>query len=207
MDTFTTLIPSELRPSDTYDLMVSTIQPRPIAFVSTLDPLGRPNLAPFSFFMPGGANPPSLALSINLGTAGRRKDTLANIETTKEFVVNLVVRAMASGMNQASFSFPAGESEWPATGFTQLPSAMVAPPRVSESPAHYECRLFEIIHHGTESGAACYVIGEVVAIHIRSALWNGQLIPDALRPIARLGGPMYLDTESLERFSMERPKG
>lgn len=207
MDAFRTLLPSELSSAATYDLLVSTVQPRPIAFVSTLDPQGRANLAPFSFFMPGGANPPSLALSINLGSAGRRKDTLANIEATKEFVVNLVVRAMASGMNQASFSFPAGESEWPASGFSQLPSVQVSPPRVSESPIHFECRLYEIVHHGTESGAACYVIGEVVAIHVRSALWNDGLIPDAVRPLARLGGPMYLDTEALERFTMERPKG
>lgn len=207
MDTFKTLLPSELSTAEVYDLMVSTIQPRPIAFVSTLDPDGRANLAPFSFFMPGGANPPSLALSINLGSAGRRKDTLANIETTKEFVVNLVVRAMAPGMNQTSFSFPAGESEWPASGFTQVPSAAVSPPRVAESPIHYECRLYEIVHHGTESGAACYVIGEVVAMHVRSALWSDHLDPDSIQPLARLGGPMYLDTATLERFMMERPKG
>ena len=207
MDTFKTLLPSELSTAEVYDLMVSTIQPRPIAFVSTLDPDGRANLAPFSFFMPGGANPPSLALSINLGSAGRRKDTLANIETTKEFVVNLVVRAMAPGMNQTSFSFPAGESEWPASGFTQVTSAAVSPPRVAESPIHYECRLYEIVHHGTESGAACYVIGEVVAMHVRSALWSDHLDPDSIQPLARLGGPMYLDTATLERFMMERPKG
>lgn len=206
MPEFVTLDPQRMSSAEAYDVLVASVQPRPIAFVSTLDGEGRPNLAPFSFFMPGGSSPPSLVVSVTLGAAGRRKDTLRNVEATHEFVVNIVVRSMAEGMNATSFSFPPGDSEWEPGGFTAVPSELVAPPRVEESPVQFECKLFQVVQHGESSGSACYIIGEVVRMHVNSELWSESGIdPATLRPISRLGGPHYLDTDALERFTMERP--
>lgn len=182
-----------------YDLLVSAVQPRPIAFVSTLSPDGVANLAPFSFYTAGGVNPPSLVLSINQSGHGD-KDSLKNIEASGEFVVNGLTRAMAEGMNQTSAAYPAEESEWPRGGFSVVPSDLVKPPRVAESPVQMECKLFQVIRHGNGPGAACYVIGEVIRIHL---LGNDL---SAYQPISRLGGAHYLDLATLERFSMERPQ-
>ncbi len=203
---FVTLLPGELTTGAIYDILTGAIQPRPIAFVSSIDADGNPNLAPFSFFMPGGANPPSLVVSVTLGSEGRKKNTLTNIEATREFVVNTVVREMADGMNQTSFSYPHGTSEWAPGGFTSIPSVVVQPARVAESPISLECKLHEVVLHGSEAGAAAYIIGEVVAMHIDESIWSGGTI-DARRfgPVSRLGGPDYLDLATLERFSLERP--
>lgn len=208
MGEFHSLAAADLSSNQLYDILTFAIQPRPIAFVSTLGPDGVANLAPFSFFMPGGASPPSLAMSINRAGGGRRKDTLRNIEATGEFVVNAVVRAMADGMNSTSFAFPSGHSEWEPSGFTPIPSELVAPPRVAESPFQFECRLFQIVEHGESAGAAVYVIGEIVRIHIAAELWSESgVIAGDFAPLSRLDGSRYLDLASLEVFPLERPSG
>lgn len=197
---------SELSSSQLYDILTFAIQPRPIAFVSTLGADGVANLAPFSFFMPGGANPPSLALSINRGSGGRPKDTLTNIQATREFVVNAVVRSMADGMNACSFAYPSDVSEWDGAGFTALPGVVVAPPRVGESPIQLECRLHQVVEHGSGSGAAVYVIGEIVWLHVDAALWSAEGASGlAFRPLSRLGGANYLDMDALAIFELPRP--
>lgn len=199
---------SELTSSQLYDIMTFAIQPRPIAFVSTLDPNGVANLAPFSFFMPGGANPPSLALSVNRGGGGRRKDTLRNIEATGEFVVNTVIRPMAEGMNSTSYAYPAEVSEWEGAGLTPVPSIQVAPPRVAESPFQFECRLYQVVEHGEGAGAAVYVIGEIVELHLAKAFWDqGSLRAADYAVLSRLGGAGYLDVGALETFDLARPTG
>lgn len=205
MRSWASLACSDLSESQVYNILVEAIGPRPIALVSTLDEAGIPNLAPFSFFMPGGVNPPSLAISVNEGAAGR-KDTLRNILATKDFVVNTVHREMANGMNVASFTFRSEDSEWPATGFTAIESADVRPPRVGESLVQFECRLFEVVHHGSGPGAANYVIGEVVRAHVLADLWTGTAVEHgSIRLLSRMGGPTYLDTSALEFFEMPRP--
>lgn len=205
---FVSLTPAELTPTVMYDLLTGTVQPRPIAFVSTISPEGVANLAPFSFFMVGGSNPPSLMVSPVLGPGGKKKDSLRNIEATGEFVVNALHRAMSEGMNQASYPFPSDQSEWAATGFTQAASQVVAPSRVAESLAQFECQLFQVVEHGCEAGAARYVIGEIVAVHVHPDLWNdGAFAAGSFRPISRMGGPEYLDTANGEIFSLERPTG
>lgn len=204
MPEFISLASDQLSSQEAYDLLASAVVPRPIAFVSTISTEGIPNLAPFSFFMAGGSNPPSLAISVNKGTGGRRKDTLRNIEATGEFVVNLVDRSMSEGMNATSKNYPATESEWGDSQFSGIPSTLVAPHRVRESAVQFECRLFQVVDHGEGSGAAVYVIGEVVAFHIQDQyLENG--IVTGFHPISRLGGPNYLDLATGERFEMNRP--
>jgi flavin reductase (DIM6/NTAB) family NADH-FMN oxidoreductase RutF len=187
--------PADLSPIETYNLLVSVVVPRPIALVSTLSAGGVANLAPFSFFMVGGANPPSLMVSPVLGNEQREKDTLANIRATGEFVVNLVNFEMRDGMNQAGR--PLDESEWEASGFTSLPSDLVKPCRVQESPVHLECRLHEIVHHGEDTLSARYIIGEIVRFHVTEG--GGSAI-------ARLGGPEYLDLGSMTKFELGRPQ-
>lgn len=181
-----------------YDLMVASIVPRPIAFVSTISPDGVPNLAPFSFFTAGGANPPSLVFSVTLNARGEPKDTLRNILHAGEFVVNTVSRSMTDGMNMASLALPRTESEWPLTNFESLPSELIAPKRVAQSPAAFECRLAQVAEHGIGPGAARYVIGEILVIHLQADLPH--------RTVARLGGPDYLDLDALAVFSLDRPQ-
>lgn len=189
-----------------YDIMATLIVPRPIAFVSTLSSDGVANLAPFSYFMPGGVNPPSLCFCTILGRDGHKKDSLRNIEETGEFVVNLVMREMAEGMNETGFGFPPHVSEWPASGFTPIESDFVKPARVQESPAHFECRLFQAVQHGEGQNAGVYVMGEILAAHVSESLFSGeQVLP--FEPIARLGGSSYFDLACGKVFEMSRPKG
>lgn len=185
-----------MRPAESYAWLTRVIQPRPIAFVSTLGANGVGNLAPFSFFMAGGSNPPSLCFSPVLSGGGVEKDTLRNIRETGEFTVNTVGRAMAEGMNRTSVSMAPHESEWGPSGFTPLASEIVRPPRVTESLAQMECRLFTILEHGEGPTAARYVVGEVLRLHVRE---------DAFETISRLGGADYLDTATGERFTLDRP--
>jgi len=192
-----TVDPADLTPGEAYELLTQAITPRPIAFVSTISTDGVPNLAPFSFFTAGGAAPPSLVFSVVLNSKGGGKDTLRNIEETGEFVVNTLTRDMADGMNATSASLPADESEWPASGFTPVPSVLVKPARVLESPASFECRLFKVVAHGEGPTAARYIIGEVVRFHL------AEPFPQPL--IARLDGPNYMDSADGSHFSLKRP--
>jgi flavin reductase (DIM6/NTAB) family NADH-FMN oxidoreductase RutF len=199
---FVSIRMADLSSVEAYDLLASTIVPRPIAFVSTISSAGVANLAPFSFFMAGGSSPPSVMYSPTLNKSGDPKDSLRNVIETGEFVVNSVHRAMAAGMNAASYEFSADESEWEITGFNPLPSVAVKPARVLESFVQFECRLFQVVEHGTGANAARYVIGEVVYTHVNQAV-SGNLAD--LRLISRLGGRYYADLDAMERFHMDRP--
>ncbi len=197
---------SALSHAEAYNLLVATVTPRPIAFVSTISASGVRNLAPFSFFMTGGSNPPSLVYSPTLDPNGQPKDSLRNVVETGEFVVNLVHREMAEGMNRTSARYGPEESEWEPSGFVALKSVLVAPPRVGESLVQYECRLFKVVEHGDGPSAARYVIGEVVQAHLHESIWKeGRVDPGAVRLISRLGGRDYLDVDALETFSLNRP--
>ena len=184
---------------DVYNVTSRLVVPRPIALVSSVSHDGVANLAPFSFFNLGGLNPPSLSICIATTWKGE-KDTLANIEATGEFVVNLVDRAMAESMNRTSAPLPAHHDEWEETDFSSLPSVRVAPKRVSESPAQFECRLYQVIRHGSGGGSSAYVIGEILLAHVDES----ALSPD-FQPIARIGGSNYLDLATGQPFTMERP--
>lgn len=186
----------EMPHRESYALLTQVVVPRPIAFVSTLSAAGVPNLAPFSFFMAGGSNPPSVCYSPTLNGRGEEKDSLRNARDTGEFVVNTVDRAMVEGMNAASAALAPHESEWALTGFTPVESEIVRPPRVAEALAQLECRVFAIVAHGDGPSAARYVIGEVLRLHLRAGV---------IETVARLGGPEYLDTATGERFGLERP--
>lgn len=206
MPEFVTMDLEKMPPRESYALLTGLVQPRPIAFVSTISASGILNLAPFSFFMAGGSNPPSVCYSPTLSSRGREKDSLRNVRETKEFVVNTVHRDMASGVNEASASLGPDESEWAISGFTPIPSEIVHAPRVAESLAQMECRLFKIVDHGEGPAAARYVIGEVVRLHTRAELWeDGKINMSRALAVGRLGGTGYVDTAALELFEMVRP--
>jgi len=203
---FVSVTLSELTPREAYSLLVEAIIPRPIAFVSTVSAEGVPNLAPFSFFMMGGSNPPSLAYSPTLNREGKPKDSLRNVEATGEFVVNSVHRSIAEEMNRTSASFPADVSEWDHSSFTPIPSDVVRPARVAESLIQLECRVYKVVHHGDGPTSAAYVIGEVVRAHYASELFaDGVLRTGSIQLLGRLGKPGYVDLAESPTFDMERP--
>ena len=187
-------------------LITRFVAPRAIAFVSTRSAAGAGNLSPFSFFTGGGSNPASVVFCTVNDRDGRPKHTLRNIEETGEWVINAVSWAMSQRMNQTSYSYPDGVDELEAVGFTHCESVRVAPGGVAESPARMECRLHQVVRHGTGSSASNYVIGEVVYLSVDDAVCTDGL-PDnfKLDQIARLGADLYTRVTPASLFSMPRP--
>jgi flavin reductase (DIM6/NTAB) family NADH-FMN oxidoreductase RutF len=181
-------------------LMNSVIVPRPIAFVTTVDVAGRVNAAPFSWFCGLASNPPLLGVSISPRDGGP-KDTLRNVRETREYVVNVVTEAMAGQIVKASGDWPAEVDELALVGLTDVPSDLVRPPRVAESPVNLECRLDREI----ALGESRFVVGEILRAHVRDeVLTEGRVDVEKLRPLARLGGERYSGLGELLR--LPRPK-
>lgn len=205
-----TLNPSEQSPQDTYKLLVGAVVPRPIAFVSSLDEKGVRNLAPFSFFTVASANPPivcfcPMARGVNQAGLQSTKDTLRNILSTREFVLNIVSEEFAAKMNACSGDFPPEVDEFAISGLTPIASELVHPPRVAESQVQMECRLEQVVHVSTEPLGGSLVLGRVLRFHVReSLLENFRIDPDKLQAIGRMAGATYVRTT--DRFEMERPK-
>ena len=184
--------PSTLSRRDGYHLMISAIVPRPIAFVSTRDPSGTTNAAPFSYFTGVSSSPPSLLIC-----SGRRreglKDTERNIIATGEFVVNVVVPEIMEAVVIGGTDHPPHVSEIDLAGLTTSPGVKVKAPRILESPVNLECRLSQVV----EVAGSAIIIGEIVWIHVRDDLMipggDGPGVIDAgrLRPIGRLSGDLY----------------
>ena len=189
------------------DPFKSLVVPRPIGWVTSLDEEGRINLAPFSFFNAVAEDPPMVVFS----PSGRKpdrpvKDSRANIEATKEFVCNLSTWDLREAMNATSAVLPAGVDEMKAAGLSPLPSRLVRPPRVAESPVHLECRLWRVIDLPSwdPEEPNGLIIGEVVGIHIADHLIkNGRVDIVSARPIARLGYSEYAVVG--DKFNMRRP--
>ncbi len=198
--------PSEHDFRDIYKLLIGTIVPRPIAFVSSIDPAGVRNLAPFSFFTAISANPPVVCFAPMVRSGdGAQKDTLRNIEATKEFVINTVSERIAEQMNICSTDFPPGVDEFTESGLTPVASDLVKPARVLESPVNMECSLLQIVRVSSKPLGGSLVLGEVIRFHVRDELFNKfRIDPDLLRAIGRMGGPTY--TRTADRFDLIRPK-
>lgn len=192
--------PQAVSPGALYQFMISVIVPRPIAFVSTLSPEGQLNVAPFSYFNAITNQPPLVGISINR-RHGVLKDTLRNIEETGEFVVNMVDESLGPRMVQASGEWPEDVDEFQLTGLTPIPSDLVKPPRVGESPASLECRRYRTI----ELGATFFVVGEILRGHVKDeVLTEGRVDVEKLRPLGRLGGDGYSAVREVIR--MPRPR-
>ncbi len=201
-----TIDPNREEPRNIYKLMIGSILPRPIAFVSSLSAGGVRNLAPFSFFTAVSANPPVICFApmVRVGDGGS-KDTLKNIQETGEFVVNIVSEDFAEQMNMCSAEFPPEVDEFERSGLTPLASEVVRPPRVAESRVQYECRLVQVVTVSSKPLGGSLVLGEAVWIHVADGLVEEfRIDPDRLRPIGRMGGTTY--TRTTDRFDLARPK-
>lgn len=197
--------PQSLPWQSMYKLMIGSIVPRPIGWISTVDENGRPNLAPYSFFNAVCSNPPTVLFCPARRPDGSIKDSFLNVQTTGEFVVNIVTEATAQAMNLTSAELPYPESEFEYAGLTPVPSVHVRPPRVAESPVNFECRVQQIININDAPGGGSIVIGRVVYIHIADEilLAPDKVDPALLQAVGRMGGPTYITTR--ERFDMLRP--
>jgi len=198
--------PATKDPFDVYRLLVGSIVPRPIAFVSTLSAQGVPNLAPFSFFTAASANPPVVCFCPMIRGGERpKKDTLVNIEATKEFIVNIVSEDIAEKMNLCAGEYPPDADEFQISGLTPMASDLVKAPRVKESRVNMECKLVEIVTVSPKFLGGSIVLGEVLRFHVQDSMINGlhEIDPDQLRAIGRMGGPIYSRTR--DRFEMIRP--
>ena len=202
----------EIYPSDTphqsiYKILSGSILPRPIGWISSLDENGRPNLAPFSFFNVVCSRPATVVFCpLIRSTDGGTKDTLYNVRATGEFVVNIVTEELAAAMNLSSVEAPPELNEFEFAGLTAEPSVVVRPPRVAESPIHFECKVRQIVDISDQPGGGSLVIGTVVYIHVdKRVLVGGDKINlTALKPIGRLAGGGYVRVTDI--FELERPK-
>jgi flavin reductase (DIM6/NTAB) family NADH-FMN oxidoreductase RutF len=195
-----------LTPRDAYTWMISTILPRPIAWVSTISADGRTNLAPFSFFQGVCANPPTLMFVPVNTRDGGKKDTVRNLEQVPEFVVNLVPFALAEQMNACAAALPYGECEFEKFGIDSRASERVRPPRVAAAPVAFECSLDRLVHIGEGPLAAQVTFGRILTAHVSDAVLgpDGRPDPAKLDLIGRMGGELYARTT--ERFALTRPR-
>ncbi len=199
------LDPQTLGTREMYEWMITTIIPRPIAWVSTISPDGVTNLAPFSFFQGVCARPPTLLFCPANDRRGNPKDTLRNVCETREFVVNLVSASQVDSMNATSAPLPYGESEFSRFGVGQAPSLRVRPPRVAGSPVSFECELHQIISVGEGPVAGHVVLGRIVQFHVADAVLgrDGKPDPERLGLVGRLGRDEYMEMGGL--FRLQRP--
>lgn len=200
------LDPDTLKPREMYEWLITTILPRPIAWVSTVSPDGVTNLAPFSFFQGVCARPPTLLFCPANDRHGQPKDTLRNVRSTGEFVVNLVPFALAEAMNATAATLPYGESEVDRFHIPTLPSRKVRPPRVDGAPVAFECVLDRIVDVGEGPIAGHVVLGRIVQFHVDNAVVaaDGRPDPTRLDLVGRAGRNDYLRLGDL--FRLERPE-
>lgn len=189
-------------------MIQGAVGPRPIAFASTIDKAGRPNLSPFSFFNIFGVNPPVLVFSPSRrGRDNTTKHTFENVREVPEVVVNVVTFEMAQRVSDSSADFPKGVNEFEMTGFTMQPSELVRPFRVKESPVQVECRVMQVIETGQGPGAGNLVICEILRMHVDPSVLNekGMIDPDRIRLVGRLGGDFYTRAFGEALFEIPKP--
>ena len=186
--------PKEISTGKLHRYLLGAIAPRPIAFASTIDADGNPNLSPFSFFNVFGSNPPILIFSpARRVRDNTTKHTLENALATKEVVINVVNYAIVQQMSLSSTEYPEGVNEFEKAGFTMLASDIIKPFRVAESPVQFECKVNDVIFTGDKGGAGNLVVCEVVKIHIADDVLdeNGAIDQHKIDLVARAGGSYY----------------
>ncbi len=200
--------PKELETGKFHGLLLGAVAPRPIAFASTIDAEGRPNLAPFSFFNVFSANPPIAIFSPARRVRGNTtKHTLHNVEAVKEVVINVVNYDLVQQMNLASTEYAEGVNEFEKAGLTPLASDLVRPFRVKESPVQFECKVREVIKLGDEGGAGNLIVAEIVRMHISEDVLgeNGNIDPNKIDLVARMGGDWYCRASGDALFEIAKP--
>ena len=200
--------PKEIPVPQLHGYLLGAIGPRPIAFASTIDANGNPNLAPFSFFNVFSANPPVLIFSpARSGRTNTQKHTYENIREVPEVVINVVTHAMVHQMSLASTEYPKGVNEFTKAGFTALASSVVRPFRVKESPVQFECKVNQVIELGNGGGAGNLILCEVVKIHIDDQVVNakGAIDQQKIDLVARMGGNWYCRAHGEALFEVDKP--
>jgi flavin reductase (DIM6/NTAB) family NADH-FMN oxidoreductase RutF len=200
--------PKDLPVQKLHQYLLGAIGPRPIAFASTVDAEGKPNLAPFSFFNVFSANPPILIFSpARSGRTNTTKDTYNNVKVVPEVVINVVNYDIVHQMSLASSPYAPGVNEFEKAGFTALKSDSVKPFRVAESPVQFECKVNEVIELGTEGGAGNLIICEVLKIHIHDEVLdsNGMIDQQKIDLVARMGGDWYSRANAESMFEITKP--
>jgi flavin reductase (DIM6/NTAB) family NADH-FMN oxidoreductase RutF len=200
--------PKNLTVQKLHQYLLGAIGPRPIAFASTVDAEGKPNLAPFSFFNVFSANPPILIFSpARSGRTNTTKDTYNNVKIVPEVVINVVNYDIVHQMSLASSPYAPGVNEFEKAGFTALKSDSVKPFRVAESPVQFECTVNEVIELGTEGGAGNLIICEVLKIHIHDEVLdsNGMIDQQKIDLVARMGGDWYSRANAESMFEITKP--
>ena len=205
---FQAIDPKELSLGHLHHTLLGLIAPRPIAFASTIDKEGRHNLSPFSYFNVFGINPPLLIFSPATSVRNlAEKDTYINVLEVPEVVINLIDYGLVEQASLSSCAFPRGISEFEKAGLTALPSDLVGPYRVAESPASFECKVIDTIKTGDGGGAGNLIICEIVKMHIRKSLLtpDGKIDLDALKPVGRMGGNNYVAAFGAALFQVTKP--
>jgi flavin reductase (DIM6/NTAB) family NADH-FMN oxidoreductase RutF len=195
----------EMSQRDAYRLLIGSVVPRPIGWVSTVSADDVGNLAPFSFFMAATGSPPTVVLSTSFRD-GEPKDTLRNVMEIPEFVLNVVSEAMGEAMNATSEEFPADVDELLAAGLTPAPSSRVRPVRVAEAPINMECKVVQLVPVGDPKAGSTLIIGEILAWHIRDEVFDAERMRirlDELKALGRMAGDGY--TRTRDQFEMIRP--
>lgn len=203
-----TVDPKELTLAKLQGYLQGAVAPRPIAFASTIDKAGNVNLSPFSFFNAFSIAPPILIFSPSRrGRNNTTKHTFDNVKAVPEVVINIVNYDMVQQVSLASCEYPYGVNEFVKAGLTEVPSTMIRPPRVAESPVSMECKVNQIIELGTQGGAGNLVICEVLLIHIKEEVLdgNGRIDPRKMDAVARMGGDYYLRAQSENIFTVPKP--
>lgn len=202
------IIPGEIKTAQLHAYLLGSVAPRPICFASTVDENGVPNLSPFSFFNVFGSNPPILVFSPSRRVRDNTtKHTLENVYATKEVVINVVSYNIVQQMSLASCEYPKGVNEFEKAGFTPIPSEVVKPFRVKESPVQLECKVLQVIETGPNGGAGNLIICEMVCMHINDEILNEnmQIDPHKIDLVARMGGDYYCRASGNAVFTVPKP--
>lgn len=188
------LDPKQLTKRENYKLLIGSVLPRPIAFVTSINGDGVVNAAPFSFYTVVSTNPPMIGFTVNRKPGNVQKDTAYNIQHHGEFVVHVVDQTNVAMVNDTATEFPSEVSEVEAVGFTLKPSEIVRVPRIRECKVQMECKLHQIIPMGGTPDApnSDFIIGEIVQFHVQDdLLYDGKIDTDQLKPVSRLAGVSY----------------
>ena len=197
---------NDLALPDSSHLMTDIVVPRPIAWVSTVDENGVFNLAPFSCYGLVSGQPMVVGFSVGSYRDGQKKDTLRNIELTKDFVINLVTEALAPAMNITAAPYPREVSEFEKAGLTPIKADVVNAPMVAESPVKMECRVIQIIQFGNWPVTNSLILGSVLRVHVADEFWNRSTRRlEGLNPVARMGGEGDIYCRTVNTFQMKRP--
>jgi flavin reductase (DIM6/NTAB) family NADH-FMN oxidoreductase RutF len=203
-----TINPKDIKTSVLHSYLLGAVAPRPIAFASTIDKDGKPNLSPFSFFNVFSANPPIAIFSpARKGKDNTTKHTFENVKEVKQVVINVVDYKMVHQMSLSSTEYPKGVNEFEKAGFTPIESQLVKPFRVKESPVQLECKVNDVIELGSSGGAGNLVICEILLMHIDTTILdeNQQIDPIKIDLVARMGGNWYCRANGDALFEVAKP--